>query len=141
MNTPSKTPTLKKPTDIIEFGALQGQSFQQIFRFSITYLEWIIRDTEICFQDLDEFFIYGKPVDIQKISPEKTKKLIENIRKNNKANKNGAKFAHFGNFKSLKISDNLSYSDFIELEYFFPNEIIEANKIKLGYYLNNQSFK
>jgi hypothetical protein len=125
-------PKIKNINEKIDFGLLEGQTFQQIFRFSYSYLEWIIRDTEICFQDLDEFYVFGKPIDPMKLNEMIKESLLDHVIKNNKQSKNGGRLIHFDNYVQLKKMGILSFSDFIELNYKFPADIIEINNKKLS---------
>jgi hypothetical protein len=131
MSNLTQTPVIKNIADKIEFGILEGQTFQQIFRFSYSYLEWIIRDTEICFKDLDEFFLYGKPIDHSSFSQVQKIELFKHVNKNNKPSKNGGTLVHFKNYLYLKNIGALSFSELKEMDYKFPEDIAKINKLKI----------
>jgi hypothetical protein len=119
--------------DIIDFGELKGQSFVEIFKFNYTYIEWIIRETEICFYDLDEFFKFGNPFDIKypNLSNEAKDLLILNVTENNKLSLYNERRINFDNIKYLKDSGVLKYKNLLEIDYNFPEFIVNINKKKI----------
>ena len=94
---------IKAVNELIDFGELKGQSFIEIYKFNYTYIEWLIRETEICFTDLDDFFIYGNPFDIQYkcLTHDTREVLFSHITKNNRLSKNYGRRINFLNIKYL----------------------------------------
>ena len=125
--------TIKDINDQINFGELKGQSFIEIFKFNYTYLEWIIRKTEICFKDLDEFFKFGNPFapKYMCLSKEAKEELMLHVVKNNRLSIYNGRQINYKNIKYLKDSGMINYKDLEEFDYHFPDDVIVANSKKL----------
>ena len=69
--------------DSIDFGSQNGEPFKWIFLLDITYLVWLIEETDVCFVNLNLFFTFGKPliIDEKKLTNEETNYLL-NLSKN-----------------------------------------------------------
>jgi hypothetical protein len=119
--------------DRINFGELKGQSYIEIFKFNYTYLEWIIRKTEICFDDLDEFFKFGNPFDVSYnfLSQEAMEQLIKHISENNRLSILNEQRVNFENIKYLKESGIIKYKDLKVIDYNFPNDVVTINNNKI----------
>lgn len=123
---------LVKITDVIDFGSQKGDQFLWLYRLHITYLEWLIKETEYCFEDLSEFYKLGK---IRRLKPtlskEKTDSIIEEMR-NNPSVKNNPKLKllTIHNLHNLVSKKILLESDFDEVEYEFSIELNRINLIK-----------
>lgn len=120
--------------DRMNFGELKGHPFIEIFKFNYTYLEWIIRDTEICFRHLDEFFKFGNPFDIHYmgLSKEAKEKLILHVTENNRLSVYNGRRINYKNIKFLKEAGLINYKDLQEFDYHFPDDIITINNEKLN---------
>jgi hypothetical protein len=131
---------IKNINDKIEFGELKGQSFIEIFKFNYTYLEWLLRETEICFRDLDEFFKFGNPFDIQNmcLSIEAKKKLMLHVNENNRLSVYKGRRINYWNIKYLKETGLMNYKDLKEFNYSFPDEIVSINNKKINTLNKNQ---
>lgn len=119
---------------VIDFGAHKGEKMFMIFRHQISYLEWIIRKTDICFSDLAAFYKYGK---IKKLNPhllEYKKELIIEEMTNNPftGDSNSIKIMTIKNLSNLIEKKHLTSDDFIDEDYHFSKElfIINAEKNK-----------
>jgi hypothetical protein len=119
---------------IIDFGRLKGEKMFMIYRFQIEYLEWLIRDTNICFSDLSAFYKFGK---IKKINPnlssEKEELLIEEILKNpNLGDK--SKFPVMSNMHLNNLIEKGQWNneDFIEIDHHFSKELFMINAAKFS---------
>ena len=49
-------------SDIIDFGQMNGCNFYWIYRLNPYYLERLIKETDICFINLNHFYKYGKSI-------------------------------------------------------------------------------
>jgi len=130
-----KKAVIKDVTDIIDFGQLKGSFYFDIYKFSWSYLEWIIRDTEICFADLDDFYRFGFPFDISKKFglPLNIYNLIaEDILQHNPPNKFGKKLVSFENIKRIKKTNYFLYKDMKVFDYTFSDELKASNQYKLN---------
>lgn len=125
--------TIKDINDQINFGEFKGQSFIEIFKFNYTYLEWIIRKTEICFKDLDEFFKFGNPFDpnYMSLSKEAKEELHLHVVKNNRLSISNGRQINYKNIKYLKDCGMINYKDLEEFDYHFPDDVIVVNSKKL----------
>jgi len=133
---------IKNIFDKIEFGQLKGQSFIEIFKFNYTYLEWLLRKTEICFGDLDEFFKFGYPFDpsYKCLSKEANEKLILHVMENNSLSVYNGRMVNYWNIKYLKEIGLINYKDLEVFNYSFPDEIVAINNKKINsIYKNNNS--
>lgn len=119
--------------DKIGFGELMGLSFFEIYKFSFSYLEYLIRESEIVFNDLDEFYKFGKPFDLNSssLSVEVNQALILHVTQNNKSSVHNQKRVNYLNIKYLKENGLLEYKNLKEIDYQFPDEIIKVNYEKL----------
>ncbi len=120
-----------KLNDKINFGNCEGQTFIEIFKFNHTYLEWIIKETEVCFDDLDEFFKYGKPFEYTNLSKEVLNELVKHVNENNKSSIYNGRKITYNNIKYLKDKKLIKYYDLIEIKYSFSEELININNRKL----------
>lgn len=125
---------LYSPESIIDFGNHKGDRMFMIYRYQITYLEWIIQKTDICFRDLTDFYNYGK---IKKINPsisEHKKSLISKEMLNNPFvdDHNRIKMMTIQNLSNLIENRHLTKDDFIDNDYHFSKElyILNAEKYK-----------
>lgn len=115
----------------ITFGNCIGQTFIEIYKFNHTYLEWIIKETEVCFDDLDEFFKYGKPFDYSNLSKEVLDELINHVNENNKSSIYNGRKITYDNIKYLKDKKLIKYYDFEEIKYCFSEELNNINNKKI----------
>lgn len=123
---------LYSPESIIDFGNHKGDRMFMIYRYQITYLEWIIRKTDICFKDLTDFYHYGK---IKKINPsisENKKSLISKEMLNNPFvdDHNRIKMMTIQNLNNLIENRHLTKDDFIDNDYHFSKELYMLNAEK-----------
>lgn len=131
---------IKDINDKIDFGELKGQSFIEIFKFNYTYLEWIIRETEICFGDLDEFFKFSNPFDIQylSVSKEAKEELMLHVAENNRLSVYNGRRINYWNIKYLKDSGLMNYKDLQEFNYHFSDDLIAKNNRKINTFNSNK---
>ncbi len=131
---------IKDINDRIDFGELKGQSFIEIFKFNYTYLEWLISETEICFGDLDEFFKFGNPFDVQYmcLSKEAKEELMSHVAKNNRPSVYNGRRINYRNIKHLKESGMMNYKDLQEFDYQFSEDIVAINNRKRNTMNNKQ---
>jgi hypothetical protein len=117
----------------IGFGELKGLSFFEIYKFSYSYLEWLIAETDLAFKDLDEFYMYGRPFDLNSssLSVEANQALISHVTQNNKPSIYNHKRINYRNIKYLKEIGVLEYKNLKEMDYHFPDEIVRINSEKL----------
>jgi hypothetical protein len=120
--------------DKVSFGQFKNQSFVDIFKYAPKYLEWIINKTEICFNDLNDFFIHGKPcaISFDKIPQNTQDKISAYIKENNKPSIYGQNLITIENIHYLIKNNLIKVQDLTELNYEFPKELIELNNIKLN---------
>lgn len=124
--------TLFSVDSIIDFGILKGERFYRIYRHHITYLEWLIRETDICFADLTAFYTYGK---IKRFNPnlsaEKRELITQEIREDSKSRTiTGKKLLTIKNLDKLINNDLLDKDDFIDVDYHFSKELFMINADK-----------
>lgn len=118
---------------IIDFGSLKGEKMFMIYRLRITYLEWIIKKTDVCFADLTEFYKYGK---IKQFNPLLSVKKVEYIKQevaNNPILKenNKLRLMTIKNLNNLIEKKHLTSDDFIDIDYRFSEELFTINSEKI----------
>lgn len=121
--------------DKIDFGQMSGCHFYWIYRLVPTYLEWLIRETAICFTDLNHFCGYGKPIelDLNHISENKKEKIFDIFERFGKNNFTGNSKNYTVTIKMLnEISKAklVSSKNFKQIDYKFSEELIQINAKK-----------
>ncbi len=118
--------------NIIDFGILKGERIFRIYRHHITYLEWLIKKTDICFTDLSEFYKYGKVNRFNpKLSASKRELIIKEITGDpNSRTLNGSKLLTIKNLDNLIRNGILTEADFVAVDYHFSKELFIINSTK-----------
>jgi len=130
-----KKAVIKDVTDIIDFGQMRGLFYFDIYKFSHSYLEWIIRDTEICFSDLDDFYRFGLPFDFKNnygLPLDIFNLILEDILKYNAPSQYGSKLVSFDNVRRIKKSNYFLYKDLKVFDFSFSDELKALNQHKLN---------
>lgn len=122
-------------SDKTEFGQMMGCEFYWIYRLAPSYLEWLIRETEICFTNLKQFYTYGKSIELsmKAISINESKKIMhvfERLGKNNfKGNSKGYTIT-INILNELCKTDLISFKNFKQIDYKFSDELSMINSKK-----------
>lgn len=68
--------------DSIDFGIENGEPFKWIYLLNISYLVWLIEETDLCFIDLELFYYFGKPLLVNEatLCKEDAKSFVELIK-------------------------------------------------------------
>lgn len=130
-------------TDSIDFGSQKGEPFYLVYRLHISYLEWIINETDYCFLDLSDFYKFGKIKRLnESISTEKKKLIINEVRNNPTcANAENTRLITIRNFNNLIQQGHLTTKDFIDVHYKFSENLIKKNADKLKFSHQYKSLK
>ena len=124
--------------DSIDFGQMKNESFKWIYLLAPSYLVWLIEETQVCFNNLQLFYAFGKPLILDKSSlSEKQEKdffeLVERYGQNHLIGQSKAYLItvdHY--FKALE--KNIIYGEnFIENNFEFKLRTMEINQEKLQF--------
>jgi hypothetical protein len=122
--------------DSIDFGHLKNEPFKWIYLLNTSYLEWLINETDICFNDLKLFYTFGKPLIVDSISLNdyQTKSIIELTRSlgKNLYSKGSKKYKITVDIYAKSIENGIiSSGQFIERDFVFDETTIISNNSKL----------
>jgi hypothetical protein len=135
MNTIKKSFALKLVyvEDILDFGYKNnGCRYIDIFKYCNNYIEYVIRESGVCFADLNDFFKNGNPrhLNTAKINSS-TMKLVIDVIKKNEPSKFGDYQITMDNINTLLKKCIITESAFEEIDYKFPQYLIDINSEKL----------
>src|SRR5688572_12770991 len=83
---------LKRVEDTLDFGHKnKGFKFIDIYKYSFDYLKYLILKSGVCFEDLNEFLKYGRPLTlkVEDLNPSKLEYVINYIKKNSEPSRKG----------------------------------------------------
>lgn len=125
---------LVKGTDIITFGSQKGEQFFWLYLLHISYLEWLIENTEFCFANLSDFYNYGKIKRFKdSLSQEKKNLIVSEIKKNTALQKApNSKLMTIQNINTLIVEGHITKNDFDEVDYVFSDFLVKKNQEKLN---------
>lgn len=125
---------LVKINNIIDFGSQRGEQFFWVYRLHISYLEWLIENTDFCFSDLNEFYRFGKIKRLKDTLSQEKKRLFINELKNNSPllKAPNSRLMTIENINNLIVKGHLTKDDFIDVDYTFSDLLIGKNQEKLS---------
>lgn len=118
--------------DKINFGQMRGCQFYWIYRLVPKYLEWLIRETDICFTNLKHFYSYGKPLIIknnQDLDYTQLSKIMEKFGKKD-LNKKSDVLVTIKILNEMYKTKIVSLKNFQIIDYTFSKELILINERK-----------
>jgi hypothetical protein len=124
---------LRNVNDRIGFGQNKEYRFIDVFKHSPSYIEWIIRSTEICFNNLEDFLSNGQPLELDNSSLSETKKhqITDYITKTNPKASSGDYLITLDNINYLKNKGIITEANFKELQFNFNEELTKKNEEKV----------
>ena len=135
--------SIKKTTDIFEYGQYAGNTYIDIYRHSPEYIEYLIRrevnyGNDICFENLEDFYkVKPLVLDMNNMTRDEQKRIMEYLKSNNVKCKYNSYLITIDNIKYFYENNMVTDKNFIEFEHEFHEDIVKLNYDKLQSFKNN----